>query len=421
MALDVERRAAPLPWSGVRASKVGAYWLVSVGTLALQYAFALVFVDLLAAFRGGRALTALVGGLSVGVMDIGGALSGSLVARFGETRVAFAGAVLSGLGLGLAGRATRLWHLYPTYGIMLGLGHSLALFAGAICVNKWFVARPGLASALGNTGAGLGPLAMPALWRSLKRARSWRGALGVLAVGDFCVLACAATLLGAPTQNAGARIKTDAENGGPEADEKKEETASLRGLPTFRRQCRAIFLFGFGYWIPAIHVVRLALDEGHSRARADALLLYLGAGALTVRVPVGALADALGRPRVFTAGLVSYAALQASVEWLRRSYGGLAVLAGLCGAAIGSLLSLMPTLPAALTDVRGAGPATLARATGYLCAFNGIGGALGPAVAGFLHDATGSYAPGFGFGAAALAAAAAALNWPLPGHDRPAA
>ena len=52
-----------------RAVEVGAYWFISVGTLALQYAYSIIYVDLLDAFDGSRAATALVGSLSAGVMD----------------------------------------------------------------------------------------------------------------------------------------------------------------------------------------------------------------------------------------------------------------------------------------------------------------------------------------------------------------
>ena len=34
----------------VHAQKLGAYWLTSVGSLAMQYSFSIIFVDLLVAF-----------------------------------------------------------------------------------------------------------------------------------------------------------------------------------------------------------------------------------------------------------------------------------------------------------------------------------------------------------------------------------
>ena len=56
-----------------------------------------------------------------------------------------------------------------------------------------------------------------------------------------------------------------------------------------------------------VHIVRYGLDRDLSRRRAESLLLYLGAGALTMRVPVGALADRCGRSRVYSGVCLSYA------------------------------------------------------------------------------------------------------------------
>ena len=69
-----------------------------------------------------------------------------------------------------------------------------------------------------------------------------------------------------------------------------------------------------------VHIVRYGLDRDLSRRRAESLLLYLGAGALTMRVPVGALADRCGRSRVYSAVCLTYAVALASygVETLRH-------------------------------------------------------------------------------------------------------
>ena len=70
---------------------------------------------------------------------------------------------------------------------------------------------------------------------------------------------------------------------------------------------------------------------------------------------------------------------QALTPVWERSYEGLAVFSVLCGSCIGSLLSLSATL---VVDVREVSdPDALARASGLICAFLGVGGTLA-AVAG---------------------------------------
>jgi OFA family oxalate/formate antiporter-like MFS transporter len=218
------------------------------------------------------------------------------------------GALLYGLGLIASSQCRALWQLYVTYGIMLGVGQSLGLYSGVIACNKWFPENTALASGFANSGAGVGPFAIPFLWAALKReTNGWRGALAALGAMVFAVLLAGALGLAPP----------------PPSSEKRapvEGRLAVSAVPGVRRLMRTTFIFGFGFWIPAVHIVRYGLDRDLSRRRAESLLLYLGAGALTMRVPVGALADRCGRSRVYSAVCLTYAVALACtcVETLRH-------------------------------------------------------------------------------------------------------
>ena len=99
---------------------------------------------------------------------------------------------------------------------------------------------------------------------------------------------------------------------------------------------------------------------------------------------------------------------QALTPVWERSYEGLAVFSFLCGSCIGSLLSLSATLVVDVAEVQD--PDALARASGLICAFLGVGGTLGPVIAGAFYDAYETYLPGFIFGACALALAAVSVH-----------
>ena len=105
----------------VHAQKLFAYWLTSVGSLAMQYSFSIIFVDLLVAFDSTRAATAAVGSLCAGLMDGFGVVSGRAIARRGEVACGSLGALLSGLGLIASSQCTTLWQLYVTYGVSWAL------------------------------------------------------------------------------------------------------------------------------------------------------------------------------------------------------------------------------------------------------------------------------------------------------------
>ena len=68
----------------------------------MQYSFSVIFVDLLVAFDSTRAATAAVGSLSAGLMDGFGVISGRAIARRGEVACGSLGALLGGLGCGIA-------------------------------------------------------------------------------------------------------------------------------------------------------------------------------------------------------------------------------------------------------------------------------------------------------------------------------
>lgn len=378
----------------VHAQKLLSYWFISVGSLAMQYSFSIIFVDLLEAFKQSRAATAAVGSLCCGLMDVLGVASGALIATYGERRCGAMGAVLSLVGLLASSQCYALWQLYVTYGVVLSVGQSLALYSGIIACNKWFPDHTALASAIANTGAGLGPFALPFLWRALKaEAGGWRDALACLGAIVFAVLLTGAAGLAQP----------------PVVKRISTEKRVVTSIPGVRRLMRSTFVFGFGFWIPAVHLVRYGLDRDLSPRRADGLLLYLGMGALTMRVPVGAAADRLGPSRVYTTVCLVYAGTLAGTPAWQRSYAGLAVFSLLCGSCIGSLLSLSPALVVDVREVAG-DPDALARASGLICSCLGYGGALGPVIAGALCDAYGTYVPGMMFGAGALALAAVLVH-----------
>ena len=120
----------------VHAQKLFAYWLTSVGSLAMQYSFSIIFVDLLVAFDSTRAATAAVGSLCAGLMDGFGVVSGRSIARRGEVACGSLGALLSGLGLIASSQCTTLWQLYVTYGVMLGAAWKSTGVSGAQVISR---------------------------------------------------------------------------------------------------------------------------------------------------------------------------------------------------------------------------------------------------------------------------------------------
>src|SRR5207248_9299625 len=112
--------------------------------------------------------------------------------------VVLCGAVLLGLGLLLASRATSLLQFQLTYGVMVGLA-SGAFFAPMIAAaTTWFEDNRSLAVSLVSAGMGVAPMTISPLARWLISAYDWRTAMMTIGIGAWCLLMPAALLVRRP-------------------------------------------------------------------------------------------------------------------------------------------------------------------------------------------------------------------------------
>ena len=143
-------------------------------------------------------MTALVGSLSIGLMDGGGMIAGAIVLRYGSRCCCLVAAAVTTLGWGLSALVAEPWQLLLTYSVLVGVGHSLALHSAIVCIGRWFSSKLALAHALPNTGGALSPLLMGMLAPRLFDAAGWRGAFLVLGGINGAALLAAGCLLTAP-------------------------------------------------------------------------------------------------------------------------------------------------------------------------------------------------------------------------------
>ena len=93
-------------WAGVTRSHViliAAYWFIAAGTISMQYAFGIIYVELLDSMEGSATQTALVGSLCVALEEGCGAFVAVLSQRYGERRCALLGGLLVGVGFCTSG------------------------------------------------------------------------------------------------------------------------------------------------------------------------------------------------------------------------------------------------------------------------------------------------------------------------------
>jgi len=149
--------------SAAATAAVPNRWLVAAAgtivmiTLGTAYAWSNFTQPLIAAFHWSASETTLTFGLAIFFIGIGAVAGGLLSQRFGPRNVTVAGAVLWGVGNILAGIGPHeQWWWYLTYGVIGGFGNGMAYIIPIAAVTKWFPDKRGLGSGIVVMGFGLG-------------------------------------------------------------------------------------------------------------------------------------------------------------------------------------------------------------------------------------------------------------------------
>jgi MFS family permease len=372
---------------------------VSFGTV---YTFGAFFDAMADDLGSGRGATALVFGVTLLLFFGTGVVSGPLSDRFGPRPLVFSGAALLAAGLALTSEVDGVLGGYLTYGVGVGVGGGLIITPMYVAAGGWFVRRRALAMGVVATGNGLGTLLLVPFAERLIADHGWRTAYLVLAVLDL-VLLCAAGLVVARAPI-------------PTAPPALAHMRAVAVLPAFRRLFLTGLLFSVSLFIAFGFVVDFATEDGVSSSRAALLVGIIGAASVVGRLGLTALSGRWPAVRLLQGCLAVQPV--AFMVWLSAgdSYPLLVAFALLLGTAYGGFVALGPEAVAVLFGVVGLGGAM-----GLLFLGSGLGGLVGPPLAGWLADSSdGTTLPiALAIGVAAVAFALS-LAIPTSGQAPPA-
>lgn len=382
---------------------VAAAFSVLFFAYGLQFSYGVFASGMATELGWSRAATALPYSLYVFLYSALGAATGRATDRIGPRPVITVGAILLGLGWGTSALVHEPWHLNLTLGLVAALGMSVAWVPCNATVSRWFTRRRGTAVAVASSGGSLGNLLVPALAASLIGLVGWRWTLAITAVvAAGCMLVAARFMV------------RDPESVGlwPDGDAEPPVVSALGPGKTLNEVCwtepfllliAIYFLTWVPVFVPFVHAVAYAEDLGISRVAAASVISAIGIGGTVGRLSSGVLSDWIGR----MPALLGVFALQAAAFVLFADADGLAMLwvaATVFGFSYGGGVTLLPPLCGDLF-----GRAHVAAIVGMIFAVAGAPAAIGPYVAGWLFDVTGSYGAAF-MSSAALNLAALALT-----------
>ncbi len=349
-----------------------------------------VFLPVLSdAFGWSRGAVSVVLSISLVLGGIAAFPVGRIADRRGPRAVLAGTVAIGAVGFVLSARIDALWHLYLSYGVLVGVGMSSIYVLTAATVARWFDARRGLALAIVLSGFNLGWLTGGPLAALLIGRWGWRAAYVALGVLVAAVGVPASLLVRYPRAAEPRRV-VDAS---PRAARR-----SAFGDARLWFFVSAWCFLGLVFMMVTVHSVSYARDRGLPLEQASLALSAFGVGAVSGRLLAGAAADRFGAvPTMRVCLLIQLTALCALLVGLPTW----TVVATLLLFGLGAS-GADNTFVKAVSDVFGlAALATIMSVVG-LGWRSGAG--LGPAVAGFVYDVTGSYTPSFALGVLALAA-----------------
>lgn len=384
---------------------VAALFVVTYGVSVPLAAYG-VFLPVLAEHFGwtrGAVSAALSLNLLVG--GIAGFAVGALADRYGPRVLLAATMALAGTGFALVAAVSALWQLYVLVGLVAGVGTSSFYVLGTATVTHWFDDRRGLALALVLIGFNLGYITGGPAAAWLITRLGWRVAYYVLGSGCGVVTTVAALGVRLPRHAERAALLRRPPAGAPGADRDRARGITLRESLTDPRQWAlnlSWLLIGGIAIMLSVHAVPFARDQGVSLTGASLSLTAYGIGSAIGRLLGGTLSDRLGARRTIAAAFV----LQiVSLVTLLLVPSRAALLLSLIafGAGFAASDTVIAQVVPQVFGMRALGAIMGILTLGWRC-----GAAIGPALAGFLYDLTGSYRIPFG-----LAPLGVLLSWAL--------
>ena len=366
---------------------VVAAFSIMVAIFGLYYCFGIFFDPVLLEFGWTRAMTSGAFSLSMVVYGLLNVAVGGLTDKFGPRMVVTLCGFLLGLGYLLMSQVSAVWQLYLFYGVIIGAGMGGSFIALLSSVARWFVKRRGMMTGIVMAGIGIGTLIGPPVASWLISTYSWRVSYMILGSIVMVVVVLAAQFLRRdPTQVGQVAL------GGDEG-EKQRPTLAMEGFsfreaaytPQFWITFAMLLCFGFCLYAVLVHIAPHAIELEISAANAASILATVGVMSILGKVMLGIAVDRIGGRQGF---IISFILVSAALFWLvpATEIWQLYLFAAVFGFAYGGCAACEAPLVAALFGLRSHGLVLGVINLGFT-----IGGSVGPLMAGYIFDVTGSY------------------------------
>lgn len=368
-------------------------WVVVAYTLLLQavcigaliYCFALFSVQWLDEFSAARGEVML----TIALLQIGMGVFSPFVGRAMDSyplrNLVLLGAAAFATGFALCAQASALWQIQLVYATFFPAATALmGTLAAQTLVAKWFSEQRGLAIGVSATGTNIGGIILPLAVAAGLASVGWRNTM-------LAVAAASLVLIVPTTWLVLRRSPPQRDASGPVVAASEQRLWSTREILSTRN-----------FWIPVVGIVPLNLTFGALQFNLGAYGRDLGLseGGIATLIALNAVCMVLGK---FFCGALGDRISHRRLYWIVTS--AMALALGILQADPGLWLfvaalvflgfsggGILPMMGVMLGSRFGA--ASFGRVIGIAMLAITVG-ALGPLLAGWAHDLTGSYAIAF--------------------------
>lgn len=359
---------------------VAGAWLTQFTIIGLMFCFGLLFDVFEQEFGWTRSVLSMGSSLAFLMMGVLAMVAGRVADRYGPRIVLAVSGLLYGLGFTLIAQVTAPYELLILFGTLIALGMSTHDVVTLSTIAHWFEKRRGIMTALVKIGTACGQFSVPPLAAWAILTYGWQSAITALGITAGAILLIAALMIKAPPKPV-VGAETSLTAGLPFAE--------ARRTSAFWRVCLIQFLFFPSLMTIPLHIVPHGTDLGMELATAATLLSVMAAASIAGRLSVGGMIDRIGGRRAYMLCFVPLICALISLLFVQTPVTLFAVIA-VYGFAHGGFFTVVSPTLAELFGLRAHGALF-----GVVLFCGTIGGALGPLLAGWVYDRTGSYDPAF--------------------------
>ncbi|MGZ8558495.1 MAG: MFS transporter [Chitinophagaceae bacterium] len=310
-----------------------------------------------------------------------GFAAGWFIDRFGPRRLMLSGIMMSGLAVIGLSTMTSLWQFYSFY-LLMALGYMCGgPLPNQVLTSRWFNKSRGKAMGIAYLGIGIGGMLVPQIAKWLNMQMDWRSSLVVLGI---LMIAVAFPMAWFVKENPDEKLMaTKAEE--PKIPFKSILTSKSFYFLAIGSMCSIGAVAGISQNLKLFFSIDLKYSQGQA---ANVISLVLAASIIG-RLLMGWLADRYSKKYVM---MLIYSLITISILLLyyASTPGIIYLFAFIFGIGLGGDYMIIPLMAAELFGVK-----VMGRVMGLVLTVDGLGEALGPILAGWLRDRSGSYTLGF--------------------------